>query len=75
MNRSTSLALATLLAAGVAAAPAVAQDQASIDTYETPIIGQDGSEIGLLTLRGGPNGVVGRFTIDRGEVADRKSVV
>lgn len=67
MHRPTALALATLIAAGVAA-PAAAQDQGSIDTYETPIIGTDGSEIGLLTLRGGPNGVVGRFTIDQGQL-------
>lgn len=68
MHRPTSLALAALLAAGVLATPATAQDEAQIETFETPILGQEGEEIGLLVLRGGPNGVVGRFTIDQGQL-------
>jgi Cu-Zn family superoxide dismutase len=68
MQRANPFALAAFLAACVGVAPAAAQNEAQIDRFEAPIIGQDGSEIGLLDLRGGPNGVVGRFTIDQGRL-------
>ncbi|MGP9819813.1 superoxide dismutase family protein [Salinarimonas sp. NSM] len=68
-SRSTSLAFAALLAGGVAAGSATAQDQQDIETLETPVVGTEGDEIGLLVLRGGENGVVAQLTIDQGRLA------
>lgn len=66
-TRLTTLALAagTALAAG----PVLAQqpgNQGEIETYETPILGTEGDEIGTLSLRGGPNGVVGTILVEEG---------
>ncbi|WP_052341533.1 superoxide dismutase family protein [Salinarimonas rosea] len=67
---SCTLAFAALLAGGLAAGPAAAQDgQQEIETFETPVVGSDGEEIGLLVLRGGPNGVVARLTIDQDQLS------
>ncbi|MGJ3262277.1 MAG: superoxide dismutase family protein [Salinarimonas sp.] len=68
-TRMTRTRLATFaLVAGTAlaaAGPGIAQE-GEIQTYETPILGTEGSEIGTLSLRGGPNGVVGTIIIEEG---------
>ena len=72
MNRSTSLALATLLAAGVAAAP---RGGRKTRRRSTPTRRRSSARTarrsGLLTLRGGPNGVVGPLHHRPGRGRDR----
>ncbi|GGK29607.1 superoxide dismutase family protein [Salinarimonas ramus] len=64
MTRTLTLTTA-LVAATALAAPALAQES-EIETFEAPIVGTEGSQIGTLALRGGPNGVVGTITIEEG---------
>lgn len=55
--------IVSLAAAAVLALPLMASAQ---DVLETPIIGEKGTAIGKLILKGGPNAVIARLTIDAG---------
>lgn len=69
---STSTRIRALAASACAlaliASPALAQEEAQIETYETQIIDATGDAIGTLELRGGANAVVGRVMIDASDL-------
>jgi Cu-Zn family superoxide dismutase len=55
---------AALLIGGIIA-PALAQQQGT-QTFEGPILGSKGDNIGNITIRGGENAIVARITINAG---------
>ena len=57
-------ALIAALAAGGLIAPALAQQ--NVQTFEGPIMGAKGDNIGKITIRGGENATVVRITINAG---------
>lgn len=83
--RTIAVSIVTLAAGLAAAPAALAQNAETgamragplaweslpegVSLYEAPILGPEGTEIGLLLLVGGENGVVGRFAIDPGVLA------
>ncbi len=60
------IALTAALIAGGLAAPALAQQQAKVDTFEGAILGPKGDNIGKLTIRSGENASVFRIVIGPG---------
>jgi Cu-Zn family superoxide dismutase len=58
-------ALIAALFVGGLIAPSFAQQQGT-QTFESPILGNKGDNIGKLTIRGGENAVVVRISIDAG---------